>query len=356
MHGNSFMNISVGEIAELVGGTVVGDAAQRIAGLNGIRDAQPGDLTFLANLKHGKDLAKSQASAVLARPDLDAWTGVIIHVTDPYYAFTKLLAWRETQLRKHHQGIHPTAVVDADAKVGENVALGPHVCIESGACIGDGSVLYANVYVGRDSSIGADTVIYANVSIRERISVGARCILHSGVVLGSDGFGFLAVEGRRHKIPHIGTVVIGDDVELGANTAVDRATCGTTLIENGTKIDNLVQIGHNSRIGPHCVIAGQSGVAGSAVVGEHVTIAAQCGIAGHLVVGDHAVVGAKSGVTNTIAEAQIVSGYPAIDHKHEKRVKASLRNLPQMGRRLKQLEQRIHELEDILHAKTEDHS
>jgi UDP-3-O-[3-hydroxymyristoyl] glucosamine N-acyltransferase len=207
-------------------------------------------------------------------------------------------------------------------------------------------VLYANVYVGRGSELGADCVVYPNVVIRELCTVGERCILHSGAVIGSDGFGFAPFGGRWIKVPQVGRVVIGDDVELGSCTCVDRATFGETRIGNGTKIDNLCQVAHNVQIGEHCVMAGMSGIAGSARLGNQVRVGANSGIVGHLKIGDGATIAVRSGVTSSVEAGRTVSGFPSTDHAEQKRVMVAQRRVPELLRRVKELERKLQALED----------
>lgn len=351
------MNRSLGEIAALVDGVVVGDTDVRITGLNGIREATDGDITFLGSPRYAPYLETTRASAVLVPEGVTRHDKPLIQVRDPYVAFALLLRHVEREVVKHPSGIHPTAVVGQDVELGREVALDAHVVLSPGCRIGDGVVIYAGCYVGYGVSIGEGTVLYPNVTIRERVTIGARCVLHSGVVLGADGFGFMSdAEGVRRKIPQVGTVVIEDDVEIGANSAIDRATCGETHIGRGTKIDNLVQIGHNVRIGEHCVVSGKTGIAGSTTIGDNVTIAAQVGIAGHLEIGDNAIVAARSGVTKSILPGKIVSGFPATDHTAERRLQASVRHLPELTRRLRALEVRLQQLEEQSNGQTADDS
>ena len=350
------MDKSVGELAVLVGGVVVGDPSVRITGLNGIQQAQRGELTFVGNRRYLPYLGTTAASAVLVAPDAGAPERTLIQVKNPYLAFVRVLQeYAASAPIPHPTGIHETAVVGRNVSLGQHVALDAHVRIADNCVIGDNVVLYAGVYVGDSSCIENDTVVYPNVSIRERTRIGARCIIHAGVVLGSDGFGFAPVNGTWFKVPQVGTVRIGDDVEIGANTAIDRATFGTTVIGCGTKIDNLVQIGHNVEIGEHCVISGMTGVAGSTRIGCHVTIAAQVGIADHMEIGDNVTIAGRSGVTHSVASGQVVSGFPAIDHETDKRVVAGLRRLPELPRRVRELERRIQKLEEELHGKAANH-
>jgi UDP-3-O-[3-hydroxymyristoyl] glucosamine N-acyltransferase len=352
------MNRSLDEIAALVNGVVVGDTGVRITGLNGIREAALGDLTFLGSPRYAPFLETTGASAVLVPQDYVQAAGrPLIQVQDPYTAFALVLKELETELVRHPKGVHPTAVLGTDVELGRNVALGAHVVVADGCRIGDDVVIYAGCYIGHEVCIGENSVVYPNVTIRERVRVGARCVLHSGTVLGADGFGFVTDEqGVRRKIPQVGTVVLGDDVEIGANTAIDRATCGETFIGCGTKIDNLVQIGHNVRIGENCVVSGKTGIAGSAIIGNGVTIAAQVGIAGHLEIGDNAIIAARSGVTKSVPPGKIVSGFPATDHNAERRLQASMRHLPDLARKLRALEARLQQLEELSNGQTADDS
>ena len=348
------MNTTVAEIAAFVGGTVVGDSSTPLTGISGIRQAGPGDLTFLADSRYVPFLETTNASAILVSLDVMESEKALIQVSDPYLALTALLKRVQAETAYHPTDIHPTAVISEDVEMGRHVAVGAHVCIANGCRIGDGVTLYPGVYIGHGCEIGAGTLIYPNAVIREGTRIGKRCIVHSGAALGSDGFGFASVDGKHEKVPQVGTVVIGDDVEIGANTAVDRATFGQTIVGEGTKIDNLVQIGHNVRVGKHTVICGNAGIAGSTVVGDRVTIAAGAGIAGHIEVGEGAVIGAYSGVSKSIKPGRAVFGYPAVEHSRSKRIIAAQRQLPDLVRVIRDLEKRVAELEGQLDGKAED--
>jgi UDP-3-O-[3-hydroxymyristoyl] glucosamine N-acyltransferase len=348
------MKLTAQEIAEMIGGRVHGDPATPITGVNGIKEARPGDLCFVRDARYAAFLATTQASAVLiASPPPDCPI-TAIQVGAPDLAFARILHLFATEQAKHPQGRHPTAVVASSVMLGDGVALGPHVVIEEGARIGDRAILYAGVYVGRDCVVGPDTILYPNVTLREGTEIGARCVIHAGAAIGSDGFGFAPMDGKWLKIPQAGRVVIEDDVEIGSNTAIDRATFGITRIGRGTKIDNLVQVGHNVVVGENCAIAGQAGIAGSAIIAEGVRIGAQSGITGHIDIGAGATIAACAGVTKGIAPGAVVSGFPATDHRTETRIKASLRWVPDLIRRVKQLERQIEALEAQRHGKTTD--
>lgn len=350
------MNSTVAEIAELVGGRIVGDASARITGINGIRQAGQGDITFLADPRYASCLRTTKASAVLVRPDVDKCAKPLIQVEDPYLAVAAILKKVQAEMARHPDGVHETAVLGDRVEMAADAAVGAHAVVGHGTRIGQGTVIYPNVYIGNECTIGDGCIIYPNVTMREQVQIGNRCVIHSGAVIGSDGFGFASLDGKREKIPQVGIVIIEDDVEIGANAAIDRATFGTTTIGKGTKIDNLVQIGHNTRIGEHTVICGNAGIAGSTVIGDRVTIAAGAGLAGHLEVGDGAVIAAYSGVSKSVKPGQMVFGYPAVEHARAKRMHASLRQLPDALRHLRALEERIKELEGRLHGMPEDDS
>ena len=343
------MNKSVHEVAEMVRGKVVGDGEVRITGLGGIAEAVDGDLTFLGSPRFLSHLQTTGAAAVLVPEHcVNGTKKPLIQVLDPYRAFTLMLSEIEAETLKHPTGIHPTAVVGKNVTLGKGVALDAHVTLSDGCNIGDGAILYAGVYVGRGASIGAGTVIYPNTTIREGVALGARCLIHNNASIGSDGFGFQSANGARAKVPQVGCVIVGDDVEIGANSSVDRATCGETRIGDGTKIDNLVQIGHNVKIGKHCTISGSSGIAGSATIGDHVTIGGMVGVGDHVEIGDNVMVGGRSGVTKSVEAGRVVSGFPVRDHDESRRIVAGQRRLPQALRKIRQLEERLKLLEQRL--------
>ena len=342
------MGMTVGEIARLLGGTVQGEPATEITGVNGLQEAGPGDLCFVRNDQYLPLLNATKASAALIPKPVDPLPlPAAVVVAQPEQAFVRVLhLFAAERTPRPAGGVHEKAFVSPTAVLGENVSVGPGVCIEDGAKIADGVVVHAGAYVGRGSEIGPNTVIYPNAVIREGVRVGARCVLHSGACIGSDGFGFVPMDGAWMKIPQVGTVEIGDDVEIGSNAAVDRATFGVTRIGNGVKIDNLVQIGHNVQIGDHSVIAGMAGVAGSTIIGRQVRIGASAGVNGHITVGDGASIAARSGVVRAVAPGQVVSGFPAVDHARQRRIMVAHEQLPELVKRVRQLEARLAALED----------
>jgi UDP-3-O-[3-hydroxymyristoyl] glucosamine N-acyltransferase len=336
--------VTLREIAALLDCRLEGDGDVDIVRVAGIQEAGPGDLTFVANAKYEKALPNTRASAVILREDAPGAPCAILRTRDPYLAFARAVALFSPAQRPP-PGVDPHAALAADAQVGQNVSIGPFVAIGEGASIGDGTVIFPNVTIGPGARIGSDCVIHSNVSIRERVTIGNRVILQNGVVLGSDGYGFVRRgDGTHEKIPQVATVVIEDDVELGANTTVDRPAVGETRICAGTKIDNLVQIGHGVSVGRNVLMAAQVGIAGSTRIGDEVTFGGQVGVGGHLTIGRGAVAVGQSGVTNSLDAGQMVAGYPAIDAREWRRASVVFRRLPELKRRIEELEARLADL------------
>ncbi|MFA5410359.1 MAG: UDP-3-O-(3-hydroxymyristoyl)glucosamine N-acyltransferase [Candidatus Omnitrophota bacterium] len=338
------MQKTLREIAEFIDGEVVGNESVVITGVCGIKEASEGDITFLANPKYASFIEKTRASAIITSRQIKSAAKPIVRTDDPSLAFAKLLSLAGPGEIKHPQGIHPKAIIGKNVFLGRNAAVGPYVVIEDNVSIGDEAIIYAGCFIGQETKIGAHTLIYPNVSIRERVTIGSRVIIHSGAVLGSDGFGFVSVKGTHHKIPQVGTVVVEDDVEIGANVTIDRARFDKTVIGRGTKIDNLVQIAHNVVVGENSIIVAQAGISGSTTLGKGVTIAGQAGLVGHISVGDGAVVAAQAGVTKSIPANTMVSGYPAKAHAAAKRINACVQNLPRLYEEVARLKKKIEEL------------
>jgi UDP-3-O-[3-hydroxymyristoyl] glucosamine N-acyltransferase len=337
---------TLAELAAELGGTVVGDGALVIRGVAGIREAQPGDVTFLANSRYEGYLTETRASAVICDRQPRITPVTLLQVDHPYLAFQKAVRLFRPELYNPLPGVHPTAVVSPAAHVGEGASVGPHCTVEPGARIGANTVLMAGCYVGVQATVGDDCLLYPRVVVREECVLGNRCILHAGAVIGADGFGFAFDDGRYHKVAQVGNVVVGDDVEIGANTTVDRATTDSTRIGDGTKIDNLVQIGHNVVIGKHCIIVAQVGISGSTELEDYVTIGGQAGIVGHVNLGRGVQVGAQSGVTKSVPADTTVFGTPASPLPLVKRINAYLQRLPLLFDRTKTLESRVGKLEE----------
>lgn len=339
------MKMRLDKLAEILNGVVVGDGSVEITGVAGIREAKQGDITFLANPKYESYVATTNASAVIVANDHKRISKPIIQIENPYLAFLKTVHLFKSDTQKVEIGTHPSAVIGKNVKIGEAVSVGPLVVIEDDVEIGDNVVLMASCYVGPRCRIGKGTFVYPNVTLREDIVVGERVIIHSGAVVGSDGFGFAKDGEVYRKIPQVGNVEIGEDVEIGANVTIDRATTGTTAIGRGTKIDNLVQIAHNVVVGENSIIVAQVGISGSTEVGKGVTLAGQVGIVGHIKIGDYAMVGSQAGVTKSVPSRSRVSGYPAAPHELSKRINASLKRLPQLLKQFRGLEKRVDDLE-----------
>lgn len=330
------------EIAEWVGGQLVGNPGEVVAGVAGIREAQPGDITFAGHPKYFPALRATRATVALVPRDASLETALtLIRVDNPSAAFTRVVARLAPPPVSFAPGVHPTAQIAADVRLGAAVSIQPHVVIEPGAVIGERTVLGAGVYVGHGCQIGAGCLLYPRVVLRERTRLGQQVILHAGVVLGADGFGFETIHGEHQKIPQVGTVEIGDHVEIGANSCVDRGRFGVTRIGAGTKIDNLVQIGHNCVIGERCIVCAGCGIAGSVIIGRNVTLAGQVGIAGHLTIGDGAIIGAQAGVAQDVPAGAVVLGAPAVDHRQFKRNHVALQRLPELAQRLRALEKEL---------------
>ena len=333
------------QLAVELEGEVRGDGSVEIRGVAGIREALPGDITFLANSRYDTYLDETRASAVICSRESRETALPLLCVDNPYLAFQKAVRIFRPDRDRPTPGIHPTAIVAPDVRLGRDVSVGPYCVVEAGARLGDRVVLMASTYVGPRAEIGDDSYLYPRVMVREDCFIGARCILHPGVVVGSDGFGFAFDEGRYHKVPQVGNVVIGDDVEIGSNTTIDRATTHSTRIGDGTKIDNLVQIGHNVVIGQHGIVVAQVGISGSTEIEDYVTIGGQAGLVGHIRVGKGAMVGAQSGVTKSVPADTVVTGYPAVAHSLWKRLFALTQKLPELFRRTRDLDERMRRIE-----------
>lgn len=336
---------TVRSLAEQVGGTVLGEGADAVVtGINDLRAAQPDQLSFLGNAKYEPLAVTSRAAAIFVSPrDASRFSFTRIVVDSPSGAFGKISALFAPPAVRDEPGIHPSAVIAPDAIIGEGSSIQAHAVISRGVRIGARSVVGANCFVGEGSIIGDDTRLYPLVTLRERSVIGSRVIIHSGAVIGSDGFGydFDPKTGRHVKIPHTGHVQIDDDVEIGANTTIDRGRFGKTHIGKGVKIDNLVQIAHNVTVGAHSIIVSQTGISGSTSLGQYVTLAGQVGLAGHLHVGDKATITAQSGLNKDVPAGAVLAGHHATPIRESLKVEALTRRLPELVERLKALEEKV---------------
>jgi UDP-3-O-[3-hydroxymyristoyl] glucosamine N-acyltransferase len=339
------MEKTLAELAALVGGKILGDPQLLIKGVAGIKEAKKDEITFLSNPRYSKELAQTNAGAIIISPEIQTQNLAAIICDNPYLAFARILGFFYPPEKIIPAGVHATAIISPGAKLGDNVAIGPLVVIEEGAIVGSDTIIYPGTYIGQGSKIGSSSLLYANVSIREKVTIGNNAIIHSGAVIGSDGFGFVPNDGKNVKVPQVGNVVIEDNVEIGANVCIARGTLGDTIIGAGTKIDNLVQIAHNVKIGRNCIIVSQVGISGSTIVEDNVTIAGQAGVVGHVLVGKGSIVAARAGVTKDVMPKEIVSGFPAQPHQLAKRINAEMNRLPQLNQKVKELEKRIAELE-----------
>jgi UDP-3-O-[3-hydroxymyristoyl] glucosamine N-acyltransferase len=330
--------VKLSELAARLECRLEGDGAIDIHRVSGIQTAGPGDVTFVANRKYEKLLATTGASAVILHDDAPPPPGACLRTREPYLAFARAVglfspAWRPPA------GIHAATAIAPNAQLGQEVSIGPFVSVGEGVVIGDRTVIFPNVTIGAGARVGSDCIVHSNVSIRERVVVGNRVILQNGVVVCSDGYGFVRRgDGTHEKIPQVATVVIEDDVELGANTAVDRPAVGETRIGRGTKIDNLVQIGHGVSVGANVLMAAQVGIAGSTDVQDDVVFGGQVGVGGHLTIGRGVVAVGQAGVTNSVDPGVMVGGYPALDVREWRRASAVYRRLPELKRRVEALE------------------
>jgi UDP-3-O-[3-hydroxymyristoyl] glucosamine N-acyltransferase len=333
------MSRRLGEIASYLQGELVGDSSIEITGLAGIEEAKAGDLTFLANPKYRAFLDKTQASCVIVGMEIEKAQVPLIRHKNPYFAFSKAVELFFETKKEYPESIHSTAVLGKKVKLGKGIHLGPYVVIEDNVELKEKVTILTGSFIGANSIIGESCLIYPRVTIRENVEIGKNVIIHSGATVGSDGFGYAQEKGIHHKVPQMGKVIIEDDVEIGANVTIDRATLGATRIGKGTKIDNLVQIGHNVVIGENCIIVAQVGIGGSTKIGNNVVLGGQVGLAGHIKIGNNVIIGGQSGVTKDVPENTIVFGYPAREIKKTKKIEACLSRLPEYIKRLKLVEE-----------------
>lgn len=336
--------IRLDEISRSIGGTVIGSPDVTVSGVSSLAEAGPQDLGYVASDRFIKAATESKAAAfVVARKIPDLSRPQII-ASNPAYAFARV-AETFFVARFEPRGVSEHAVRGEGVEIGPQVSIWPFVTLGDRVRIGARVTLYPGVFIGHDAVIGDDSVVYPNVTVREACQIGSRVIIHSGTVIGSDGFGYVQQEGRHHKIPQLGIVCIEDDVELGANVTVDRATFGRTVIKRGTKIDNLVQVAHNVCIGEHSILTAQVGIAGSTRLGHHVIVGGQAGLADHLEIGDQVMIAARSGVNRSLTGNQIVSGAPVMPHDLAIKAMAVIPRLPELRQQLRDLEQRMRTLE-----------
>jgi UDP-3-O-[3-hydroxymyristoyl] glucosamine N-acyltransferase len=337
--------MTLGELAAHLGCELDGDSGIEVSRVATIEDAGPGDLTFLANSKYAAQLTTTRASAAIVADGVSGAPCPVLRTKNPYLMFARAIGLLSPQPRPA-PGVHPSAIVAPDAVIEADVYVGPYSVIEQGARIGARSVIHGHCVIASGATIGPDCLFHARVSIRERVVIGARCVVQDGAVIGSDGFGFAhRDDGTHEKIPQIATVIIEDDVAVGANTTIDRPAVGETRIRRGTKIDNLVQIAHGVIVGTNSLLAAQVGIAGSTVVGNDVMLGGQVGVTGHVTVGDRVKAAAKTGVTGNVPPDAFITGYPHMDNLEWRKSYVVFKRLPDMRKQLAELERRLAALE-----------
>lgn len=333
------MQYKISDLITLLGCEVKGDLSlEYISGLAPFFQAKEDNLTFASDEKFLKNLNDTKARVIII-PDIKIFPNIgkmfLVVRENPRTLMPKLLNFFKRKVKPFEK------MIEDSSKIGENVSIGPNVYIGHDTIIEDNVIIYPNVTIGEGVKIGEGSIIYSNVTVREFCEIGRNCVIQAGAVIGSDGFGFVKVNGKNTKIDQIGRVIIGNNVEIGSNTTVDRGAIGDTIIEDYTKIDNLVQVAHNVVLRENCLIISQVGIAGSAEIGENSTIAGQTGVAGHLKIGKNVIIGAKSGVTGDVEDSQILSGYPLVDHREDLKIRVSMKKIPELVKKVKILEKKL---------------
>ncbi len=343
------MQLTIQEIIELTGAKLVqGELSHTVSGVSSLDEASSEEISFLGNEKYFQDFLVTQAGVVLVPGNLPQQpeNTILLEVENPSYAFAAVVKVLATKQRTVSLGVHPSAHIADDVVINlDKVSIKPGVVIEAGCSIGDGTEISSGVVICEGSKVGENCLFYPNVTVREHSQIGDRVILQPGCVIGSDGYGYELVDGKHTKVDQVGIVVLEDDVEIGANTAIDRARFGKTIIGEGTKVDNLVQIAHNVQTEKHCLIVSQSGLAGSSKLGNYVTVAAQAGVGGHIKIGDQAVLAGRAGATKSLDGGTVYSGFPARPMREETRKQGSLSKLPQLIKDVRKIKQQLDEQE-----------
>lgn len=345
--------LSLAELAERLGAEVVGDGERMVEGIRPLDRAEAEHLSFLHNPKYVAQAAESHAGAILVHSADELPGRDLLVCAQPYLAVARVLEIFHPR-RPEEPGVHPSAVVADDLQLGDGASIGPLVAVGRGVSIGEGTVIGAGCVVGDGARIGSDVYLHPRVVVEDGCVIGDRCILQSGVVVGSDGYGFATVDGVHHKVPQVGIVVLEDDVEIQANTTIDRATMGETRIGRGTKVDNLVQLAHNVEVGEHCLLVAQSGISGSTKIGRHSIFAGQAGAAGHLELGERTMLGARAAAMKSFPEAgNVLAGFPARPQKEWMKSQAALQRIDGLRKKVQQLERRLRELEPAVSGESE---
>ena len=335
---------TLGELAELVAGHVRGDPKVTIRSAATLGRAGPGDISFLTNRKYEKQLQTTKASAVIVDRDVSDVSVPLLIADDPYYAFMQIMVLLHGHRKHRKVGISQRANIADTAKIGTDCHIHDFVTVADNANIGDGCILYPGVYIGDGTQIGSECIIYPNVTIYDGCKIGNRVIINANTAIGEDGFGYASHKGIHHKIPQVGAVLIEDDVEIGTCCGIERGTLGDTVIGQGSKLGDLIAIGHGARIGPHCLLVAQVGIAGSTTLGHHCVVGGQVGIVGHINVGNNVTIAAQAGVINNIPDGKVVLGAPAIEAGQGRRAYGMIQYLPEMRQALRNLQSRLDEL------------
>jgi UDP-3-O-[3-hydroxymyristoyl] glucosamine N-acyltransferase len=335
---------TLGELAEYIGGRVRGDANVKIKSAATLGRASEGDISFLTNEKYERQLATTKASAVIVGKDTVTTSVPLLIAEDPYYAFMQIMVLLHGHRKHKKVGISSRAMISDSAKIGADCHIHDFVTISDGAKVGDGCIIYPCAHIGENVQIGNDCLIYPNVAIYEGCRIGNRVIINANATIGEDGFGYASHNGMHYKIPQIGCVVIEDDAEIGAGCGIERGTLNDTIIGQGSKLGDLVAIGHGTKIGPHCLLVAQVGVAGSTTMGHHCIVGGQAGIVGHIAIGNNVAIGAQAGVINSIGDGKVVLGAPAIDANQGKRAYGMIQYLPEMRQSIRKLQETVERL------------
>jgi len=345
---------TLGELADYVGGRVVGDPEIVIQSASTLGRAGEGDISFLTNRKYEKQLRTTKASAVIVGKEVSNTSVPLLIADDPYYAFMQMMVLLHGHRKHKKVGISTRALISDTAKIGADCHVHDFATVADEAKIGDGCLIYPGAYVGRGVQIGKDSIIYPNVAIYDECKIGNRVIINANTTIGEDGFGYATHKGTHHKIPQIGIVIIEDDVEIGANCGIERGTLGDTIIGQGSKLGDLVTIGHGTKIGAHCLLVAQVGIAGSTTLGHHCIVGGQVGIVGHISIGNNVTIAAQAGVINNISDGKVVLGAPAIEANQGKRAYGIIQYLPEMRQNLRRIENQIERIVPSVESESEE--
>jgi UDP-3-O-[3-hydroxymyristoyl] glucosamine N-acyltransferase len=342
------------KLAEYVGGRVSGDPNVLIKSASTLGRAEEGDISFLANSKYEKQLRTTKASAVIVGKETPNATVPLLVAADPYYAFMQIMVLLHGHRRHKKVGVSPRSTISDSAKIGADCHIHDFVTVADGAKVGDGCIIYPGVHIGEDVQVGNDCIIYPNVVIYNSCRIGNRVIINANSAIGEDGFGYASHKGVHHKIPQIGNVIIEDDVEIGACCGVERGTLGDTVIGQGSKLGDLVAIGHGAKVGAHCLLVAQVGIAGSTTLGHHCMVGGQVGIVGHINIGNNVTIAAQAGVINSVPDGKVILGAPAIEANQGKRAYSMIQYLPEMRQSIRDLHSRIERISSYVEADFED--